>query len=177
MVSVVTGVTVRIWLISEIDFMLKIRLILVGKSREKYCQLAEQEFIQRIRKYAGLELVIVRGEKINSPKSAMQVQKIEADRIEKQLEKGEYKVVLVKEGKQVCSEEFAQFLQTLSLKGVSRICFIVGGPLGLSDEFIQRCDFQLSFSKMTFTHEMIRILLLEQIYRAFTILNQEKYHK
>jgi 23S rRNA (pseudouridine1915-N3)-methyltransferase len=152
--------------------MQQIKLIIVGKTREKYCQLAEQEFLKRLRRYTS-----IREEKITAQKPDWQIQSAEAERILKQIEPNEYVIVLDKTGKQMSSEDFAAYLQSLGLKRHSKLCFIIGGPFGLSDSLIKQADFHLSFSPMTFTHEMMRMLFLEQLYRAFTILNNEKYHK
>ena len=157
--------------------MLKIRLILVDKTREKYFQQAELEFLKRIRRYANIEVLIVRGEKLTGSKTNSQIISIEAARIRQKFDKNEFRIALDKGGEQFSSDAFANFISTLMNRGFSQINFIIGGPLGLPKDLLQECDKTLSFSKMTFTHEMSRVILLEQVYRAFTILNNEKYHK
>lgn len=157
--------------------MQKIKIILVGKTKEKYCQLAEQEFLKRLQRYTNVEICIVREEKMTRQKPDAQIRAIEFERIQAQIEGNDYLILLDKSGKQFSSEALAKELQSLALKGISKLCFVIGGPLGFPEAFLKQANQVLSFSKMTFTHEMIRMLLLEQLYRAFTILNNEKYHK
>lgn len=157
--------------------MLKIRLILVDKTREKYFQQAEQEFLKRIRRYANIEVVIVKGEKLTGNKTDTQIVNAETERIQEKFTRNEFRIALDKRGEQLSSEGLAEFIAESMTRGISQLCFVIGGPLGLSKELLRMCEKTLSFSKMTFTHEISRLLLLEQIYRAFTILNHEKYHK
>jgi 23S rRNA (pseudouridine1915-N3)-methyltransferase len=149
----------------------------VDKTREKYFEAAAEEYLKRLQRYVNLEVVIVKGEKLAGGKPDAQIISAEAARIRAQFEKNEFRVALDRRGDQFTSDEFAEFFSTLMNRGISQMGFIIGGPLGLPETLLRECEKTLSFSKMTFTHEMSRVILLEQIYRAFTILNHEKYHK
>jgi 23S rRNA (pseudouridine1915-N3)-methyltransferase len=155
----------------------KIAVITVGRTRQKYWQLAEAEFKQRIQRYASLSEIYVRDGSHNHDKRPDLVRRSEGENIISRMPTGYYTFCLDGSGTEFTSEQFAAFLNGRTLHGHSRFAFILGGPLGLADEVIQRSDFTLALSRMTFTHEMARVVLLEQIYRAFTILNNEKYHK
>jgi len=157
--------------------LLKLRLILIEKTREEHYARAEQEYLKRLQRYAHPEIVIVKGERLTEQKSEVQIIGLEADRIRGQFGKNEFRVALDRRGRQLTSEEFAEFFAAQMNRGISQISFIVGGPLGLPETLLRECDQTLALSKMTFTHELTRVILLEQIYRAFTILNHEKYHK
>ena len=157
--------------------MRKIRLVVVGKTQEKYFQAAEADYLKRIRRYAAVETTIIKPEKIAGGKTDQQIKSAEIKRINDALNGNEYRIVLARTGKKLSSEQLAAFMQKAALNQHSKLTFIIGGPLGLTPEFEKGCDFQLSLSAMTFTHDMSRVILMEQIYRAFSILNNEKYHK
>ncbi|MCI0514654.1 23S rRNA (pseudouridine(1915)-N(3))-methyltransferase RlmH [candidate division KSB1 bacterium] len=157
--------------------MLHIKIIVVGKTQEKYHQLAEAEYLKRLQRYAQVHFVIVRGEKITTQKSTSQILDIEAQRIQPQIERGDFCILLERTGREYSTEELAQFLAELQLRGMSRLAFIIGGPLGVASALLRSSQSVLSLSRLTFTHEMARSILLEQLYRAFTILNHEPYHK
>ena len=156
---------------------MKLKLISVGKTRARYWQLAEADFRQRIGRYAALTEVTVKDAGLDQDRDADRIKAAEGAEIAAQLQSGEYVISTDRGGEALTSVEFAGLLDQKMLHGQSRFAFVVGGPLGLSDDLLKRSDFRLSLSKMTFVHEMAKVILLEQIYRAFTILNRERYHK
>ncbi|MFQ5864550.1 MAG: 23S rRNA (pseudouridine(1915)-N(3))-methyltransferase RlmH [bacterium] len=156
---------------------MKIKIISVGKRKEKYWQLAEEDYAQRILRYVQLEQLSVKEAPANVIKNIALVKKTEAKAILTKIDDSDFVIALDKKGKLYSSEQFAEFLQDHLLRGIKKSTFVIGGPLGLSEEFLNESDMTLSFSKMTFPHEMAKVILLEQIYRAFTILRGEKYHK
>lgn len=154
-----------------------IKIITVGKTKEKYAQLAEVEFVKKIKRYTKLQQIFVKDTPIDSVRNATLVKDREAGKIAGKISDSEFVVALDKSGKQLSSPKFAQFLQDKMLHGTNNFSFVIGGPLGLATHFLHSADFVLSSSKMTFPHELSKVMLLEQIYRAFTIIHNEKYHK
>lgn len=150
-----------------------IKLITVGTIKEKYLKDAIEEYTKRIKKYTNIELIEVKDEGLVEESKAIC---LEADKIKKHLSPRDYIVTMEIEGKQLTSEEFAEKLNQIQIEN-SNIVFIIGGSYGLSDEIKQLSKLHLSFSKMTFPHQLFRVLLLEQIYRCYKILNNESYHK
>lgn len=150
-----------------------IKIITVGTIKEKYLKEAIQEYQKRISKYVKLEIVEVKDEGYDDINKVL---KIEEERVLKHINDKEYLITLEIEGKQYTSEEFANKLDKLLLNN-SKITFIIGGSHGLSNEIKKRANLHLSFSKMTFPHQLFRVFLLEQIYRAYKIKNNESYHK
>jgi 23S rRNA (pseudouridine1915-N3)-methyltransferase len=155
----------------------KIKIISVGKTREKYWRLAEEEYTKRIQRYVELQHVSVKEAPGDMIKNVDSVKKSEANAILARLDDSDLVIALDKGGKQYSSERFAEFLQDFMLHGTKKITFVIGGPVGLSEDFLKQSHQTLSLSTMTFPHEMTIVILLEQIYRAFTILRGEKYHK
>lgn len=159
---------------------MKITILCVGKVKEKFYQDAIKEFEKRLSRYCKLSIVEVADEKTDEQASDNEITIVknkEGDRILKALKDDAYVVCLAIDGKQLDSVELSEKIDKLCLSGKSHIAFIIGGSLGLSDEVLRRADFKLSFSKMTFPHQLMRVILLEQIYRAFRISNNEPYHK
>ena len=159
--------------------MMKITLIALSSLKEKYLKDAIAEYSKRISRFAKLEITELADEKIPDNASEKQEETVKAkegDMILSRLKDG-YTIALCVEGKQLSSEEMAEYINNAVLSGQSRIVFIIGGSLGLSDEVKKRADFKLSFSKMTFPHRLMKVILLEQIYRAFTIIEGKTYHK
>lgn len=157
-----------------------IRLLCVGKIREAHFEKACAEYVKRLSRYTALEVVEVAEEKAPETLSGAQreqVKRAEGARLMERIPEGDFVVALTPGGKALSSEEFASHLAAWRLSGKSRISFLVGGSLGLSGEALARADFALSFSKMTFPHQLFRAMLLEQIYRAFRIIGNEPYHK
>ena len=159
---------------------MKITIITVGKLKEKYLKDAIAEYIKRLSKYCKLEIVEVADEK--TPDNACVVvehaiRAKEAGRILKYVKEDAYVITLEINGKQLSSEELAEKIDRLGVQGTSHIIFIIGGSIGLGEEVLKKSDFSLSFSKMTFPHQLMRVILLEQVYRSYRIISGEPYHK
>ena len=159
---------------------MKITVITVGKIKEKYLKDAIAEYTKRLSKYCKLEIVEVADEK--TPDNASDVledaiRAKEAERILKHIKEDAYIITLEINGKQLDSEELADKIDKLGVQGISHIIFIIGGSIGLGEEVLRKSDFALSFSKMTFPHQLMRVILLEQIYRSYRIINGQPYHK
>jgi 23S rRNA (pseudouridine1915-N3)-methyltransferase len=157
-----------------------ISIITVGKLKEKYLKQGIDEYLKRMSAYAKVEIIEVADEKapeILSESEMLQVKEKEGERILAKLHPDTYIIALAIEGKQKSSEELADTLDKLATYGKSKIAFVIGGSLGLSQQVLQRSDEKLSFSKMTFPHQLMRLVLVEQIYRAFRINRGEPYHK
>lgn len=160
--------------------MLKVNILAVGKIKEKYLQMGIDEFIKRLTPYAKVNIIEVDDERIPSNPSAADIEivkKKEAEKILKRLSESSYKVVLAIQGKLLSSEAFADQIENIMIQGHSEVTFIIGGAVGLHDSILKKANLKLSFSKMTFTHQMIRMILLEQVYRGFRIMRGEPYHK
>lgn len=159
---------------------MKITIITVGKIKEKYLKDAIAEYQKRLSKYCKLEIIEVADEK--TPDNASEaaetaIRTKEAGRILKYVKEDAYVITLEIEGKQLTSEQLADKIENLGIQSVSHIIFIIGGSIGLGNEVLKKSDFALSFSKMTFPHQLMRVILLEQIYRSYRIINGEPYHK
>ena len=150
-----------------------IKIITVGQIKENYLREALEEYTKRIRKYTNLEIIECKDEGLVEEDKSI---KIEAERIEKHLNEKDYIITLEIDGKEYTSPEFAEKLRTIQIEN-SNIVFIIGGSYGLADSIKNKAKMHLSFSKMTFPHQLFRVVLLEQIYRAFKINNNESYHK
>lgn len=159
---------------------MKVTVISVGKIKEKYIKLGIEEFTKRLSKYCKLDIIEVPDEKTAenmSPVEEKHLKDKEGAKILKKLKGSEFVIALAIDGKQLSSEELAGFIQKSAVGGTSHIALIIGGSIGLSDEVLKRANMKLSFSKMTFPHQLMRLILLEQVYRAFRIINGEPYHK
>lgn len=159
---------------------MKITLITVGKIKEKYIKDAIAEYSKRLSRYCKLEILEVADEKTPdhaSETEESQIRNKEGERILKYIKDDMYVITLEIEGKQLTSEQLADKLETLGIQGNSSIAFVIGGSIGLGAEVLKRSDYALSFSKMTFPHQLMRVILLEQIYRSYRIINGEPYHK
>jgi 23S rRNA (pseudouridine1915-N3)-methyltransferase len=159
---------------------MKITILAVGKIKEKYFTAAIQEYAKRLSRYCKLEIIEVADEKTPDKASAHEEELIrekEGKRLLKQIREDAYIIALVIESKQLSSEEFAEKINTLGITGKSHILFVIGGSIGLSKEVLERVDEKISFSKMTFPHQLMRVVLLEQIYRGYRIISGEPYHK
>ena len=159
---------------------MKITLITVGKIKEKYLKDAIAEYSKRLSRYCKLEIIEVADEK--TPDNASEtveygIRDKEGERILKYVRDDAYVVTLEIEGKLLTSEELAKKIENLGIQGTSHIIFIIGGSIGLGKEVLKRSDYALSFSKMTFPHQLMRVILLEQIYRSYRIISHEPYHK
>ena len=159
---------------------MKITILTVGKIKEKYLRDAIAEYSKRLSRYAKLEIIEVADEK--TPDNASEtvetnIKNKEAERLLKYIRDDAYLITLEIKGKQLTSEELAQKIDTLGVQGTSHIIFVIGGSLGLGEEVLKRSNYALSFSKMTFPHQLMRVILLEQIYRSYPINCGEPYHK
>lgn len=150
-----------------------IKLITVGSIKEKYLKDAIAEYMKRLKKYTDIELIEVKDEGLLPAKQAMQK---EAEKIRKYIADKDYLITLEIEGKELTSEELSKKLEDIMIVS-SNITFIIGGSYGIDDSIKKISKLHLSFSKMTFPHQLFRVLLLEQIYRAYKIMNNESYHK
>jgi len=155
---------------------MKIKIITISKTKSEY-QEAEQEFLKRLQRYADVAVLNLKEEPITKNRSNEDIKGVEGERIMSKIDEDAFVIVLDQKGNNMTSLEFAnQIEQIRDFKG-AKINFIIGGPLGLSGEILARGDLVLSLSEMTLTHQMIRLLLLEQIYRGFEILKGTDYHK
>ena len=150
-----------------------IKIITVGQIKEDYLKEAIEEYQKRIQKYTSLEINEIKDEGFVEEEKA---KKLEAEKIEKYIHEKDYLITLEIEGKEYTSLEFAEKLRNIQIE-TSNITFIIGGSYGLADSIKQKAKMHLSFSKMTFPHQLFRVILLEQIYRAYKINNNESYHK
>ena len=159
---------------------MKITLITVGKIKEKYLRDAIAEYSKRLSRYCKLEIIEVADEKTPDQASETVEENIrakEGERILKYIKDDMYVITLEIGGKMLSSEEFAGKIESLGVQGKSSIVFVIGGSIGLGKEVLRRSDYALSFSKMTFPHQLMRVILLEQVYRGYRIINGEPYHK
>ena len=157
-----------------------IKVIAVGKIKEDYLSDAIKEYSKRLSSYTGLEIIQVADEKCAekiSDKEADRVKQKEAERILKNIKDDDFVITLEIGGKQMSSEELSGFIKDLEVSGKSSIVFVIGGSIGLHSSVSSRSNYKLSFSKMTFPHQLMRVILLEQIYRAYKIMKGEPYHK
>ncbi len=159
---------------------IKIKIICIGKIKEKYLNLGIDEYLKRLTSYADVKIVELSETKLNddsSPALIKQVIEAEGNKIVAKLNKDSFKIVLDPQGKNVTNEKYVAIIEEAMLKGKSELTFIIGGSYGLSNDVLKQADFIWSFSNLVFTHQMIRLILLEQIYRGFKIMKNEPYHK
>ena len=160
--------------------MQKIKIVCVGKIKEKFYTMAVDEYVKRLSRYCKLEIVELPDEK--TPDNASDtvndmIKKTEADKILKNIKDDAYVITLEILGKMLDSVEMSKKLDRLAIEGAGEIIFVIGGSLGIHESVSRRADYKLSFSKMTFPHQLMRVILLEQIYRAYRISSNEPYHK
>ena len=158
---------------------MKIKIYCIGKIKEQYLKDGINEYLKRISAYSNIEIIETPDSKVKDNPNSSDIEKAkneEGERVLKLL-KNDYLVGLDLNKKEQTSEEFAEFLQSKLVEGGSNVSFVIGGSYGLSDALKNRCNTSISLSKLTFLHQMTRLILLEQIYRAFKILNNETYHK
>lgn len=159
---------------------MKITLITVGKIKEKYLKDAIAEYSKRLSKYCKLEIIEVADEKTPDQASEnveQQIRKKEGERILRYVKEDAYVITLEIGGTMLDSVAFAKKMETLGVQGKSHIIFIIGGSIGLGEDVLKRSDYGLSFSKMTFPHQLMRVILLEQVYRSYRIIEGAPYHK
>lgn len=159
---------------------MKITVLTVGKIKEKFYTAAIDEYSKRLSRYCKLNIIQVADEKTieNSTEKEMDIIKAkEGERILKNIPDDAFVITLEINGKMLDSEELADKINKLGIMGESHIVFVIGGSLGLHKDVSKRANFKLSFSKITFPHQLMRVILLEQIYRSYRIINNEPYHK
>ena len=159
---------------------MNIKILCVGKIKEKFYTQAIEEYSKRLSKYCSISVVEVPDEKTSENASDNEISIIknkEGERLLKHINDRDFVIGLAILGKQLDSVAFSKYIEDLGIKGNSSIVFVIGGSLGLSEDVLNRCQFQISFSKMTFPHQLMRVILLEQIYRAMRIMKNEPYHK
>lgn len=159
---------------------MKITILCVGKVKEKFYRDAIAEYSKRLSRYCKLEIIEVSDEKTSEQATQTEIDIVknkEGERLLKNIKDDAYVFCLAIDGKQLDSVELSQKMDKLMSGGKNHLVFVIGGSLGLSDDVLKRADYKLSFSKMTFPHQLMRVILLEQIYRSFRISNNEPYHK
>lgn len=159
---------------------MNITIVAVGKLKERYFKEGVAEYATRLSKYCKIEIIEVQDEKAPENLSVAQgliIKKKEGQSILRHIKDDTYVIALAINGKMISSEKLSDFINNLGIKGRSSIVFVIGGSLGLSDEVLRRADYKLSFSSMTFPHQLMRVILLEQVYRSFRIIRGEPYHK
>ena len=159
---------------------MQIDIICVGKVKEQYLRDAIAEYSKRLGRYCRLSILEVADEKTPEHASEgveQQIKAKEGERIVKHIKPGAYVIALAIDGQQVTSEGFAHKIDQLGIQGVSHIQFVIGGSIGMDDAILRKANYRLSFSKMTFPHQLMRVILLEQVYRAYKINAHEPYHK
>lgn len=157
--------------------MVKVKLILVGKTKDAWIREGIKHYQKLLQKYSEIQIIEIKEEKITRSKDEKNILGAEGQRVSKYLKKDTLCMALDVRGDELSSEEFADLLEKSLNRGHNSFTFILGGALGISEKILQACPVKLSLSRMTFTHELSRIILLEQIYRAFSILAGTKYHK
>ena len=159
---------------------MNIDIIAVGKLREKFYQDAAAEYAKRLSRYAVLRIIEV--EEVKKPEVisdalSLQIREKEAERIRRFYRDGALKAALVIQGQELDSIQFSEIINKAAISGTNTIQFIIGGAIGLGDSIMKEADIKLSFSRMTFPHQLMRVILLEQVYRSFRIIRGEPYHK
>ena len=160
--------------------MSKISIVCVGKIKEKYLKDGISEYTKRLGRYCKLDVIEVADEKTPDGASEVletQIKNIEGEKILKHIRDDDYVIALAIDGNMLDSVELSKRMEQLAIRGISHVVFVIGGSLGLADSVLKRADYKLSFSKMTFPHQLMRMILLEQIYRGFRIMKGEPYHK
>ena len=159
---------------------MNITVICIGKLKEKYWTAAIDEYSKRLKGYCSLEIIELKEARLPDkagPAEELAVKEAEGEEILKKIRDNQYVITLEVKGKMLSSEKLAEKMENLAIDGQSNVVFVIGGSLGLSAAVSKRANFKLSFSEMTFPHQMMRVILLEQVYRAFKINRNEAYHK
>lgn len=156
---------------------MKLSIICVGKIRENYIAEGIKEFEKRLSPYVSLETIEIPAYQIKQPADELKARQVEGEKILGLIGKDDYSIALVVKGKELSSEDLSSLFCDLSKSGINKVNLIIGGATGLDFSVIEKCNYKLSFSKMTFPHQLMRLILLEQVYRAFKIMNNEPYHK
>lgn len=155
---------------------MKIELAVIGKTSIGYLKQGIDEYIKRLKHYVPFEIKYIDDIKNTKNISEDQQKRTEGTKILSLLDKSDYVVLLDEHGKEYTSMQYSSYIQKRMLSGAKKVVFVIGGPYGFSQEVYDRANDKISFSKMTFNHEMIRLIFTEQLYRAYTIINHEPYH-
>ncbi|HHT43281.1 MAG TPA: 23S rRNA (pseudouridine(1915)-N(3))-methyltransferase RlmH [Firmicutes bacterium] len=159
---------------------MNVQILAIGRVKEKYLVRGIEEYKKRMGRYGRLEITELKEESFTEPLSEKEIQDVlgrEGERILGELKPRTFVIALDRQGRELSSEQLAAEFERVALSGISQIAFVIGGSLGLDARVLQQANLVLSFSKFTFPHQLMRLILVEQIYRAFTIINNEKYHK
>lgn len=159
---------------------MQIKILSVGKIKEKYLTEGIKEYEKRLSRYCRMQMVQVPDEKTPDKASQAleeQIKATEGERLLRHISENEYVIALALDGEMLDSVSLSKKIERLGIEGKSNVTFVIGGSLGLSDAVLKRADYKLSFSKMTFPHQLMKMILLEQIYRSYRIINNEPYHK
>jgi 23S rRNA (pseudouridine1915-N3)-methyltransferase len=156
---------------------MKLQVLVIGKTKEKWCQEGEEYYLERVRQYVPLEYRVLSAEKITENMPSEEIMRREGKKLLESIDPKSKIIALSPEGKSLSSPELAELFQKYQVHGEHAVTFVIGGALGLSPEVKESADLIISFSKLTFPHDLFRIFLLEQIYRAYTILQGKNYHK
>lgn len=162
------------------EVIVKIRILTVGKLKEKYLVAGIKEYEKRLKGYTKVEMIEVADEPIPEHASEnveMMIKEKEAARLLDKIKKDDYVILLDLHGQQIDSVQFSKHIENCMIQGKSTIDFVIGGSLGLGKSLLERSDFRLCFSLMTFPHQLMKLILMEQIYRCFKIMKNETYHK
>lgn len=155
---------------------MKIKLIYVGKTSKPFLIEGEREYEKRVKRYAPFESIELPDVKNAKKRSEEEIKNLEGNAILEKVEPNDYVILLDEKGKEFTSVDFSKYLQKQFNSGQQRLLFVIGGPYGFSDKLYERANAKLALSKLTFSHQMVRMFFLEQLYRAFTILKGEPYH-
>ena len=155
---------------------MRIEILLLNKTKEAYLQKGIADYLQRLKRFTPVEVVEIKVKKM-SARSEKEIKDYESSLLDRRMTPGSYRIVLDRGGSPLTSEKFASALMELENRGMQTVSFIIGGPLGLADEQLNKADLILSLSAMTYTHDMTRLILLEQLYRAYSIKAGTSYHK
>ncbi|HBM80554.1 MAG: 23S rRNA (pseudouridine(1915)-N(3))-methyltransferase RlmH [Clostridiales bacterium] len=159
---------------------MNIIIVAVGKIKEKYLKMGIDEYAKRLKRYCNINIIEVADEKAPeniSLKEMEIIKKTEGEKILRHFRRGIYKIALCIDGTEMSTAKMSSMIREFGINGTSNIMFVIGGSLGLWSGVVKECDFKLSFSKLTFPHQLMRLIFLEQIYRCFKIINNEPYHK
>lgn len=159
---------------------MNVQILAVGRVKEKYLDQGIKEYAKRLQRYGRLEIVELKEESFVEPlseKEYAEVLRREGERILAELKPRSFVIALDRKGQELSSQELAERMQQVAVGGTSQLTFVIGGSLGLDGRVLEQANLVLSFSKFTFPHQLMRLILAEQIYRAFTIINGERYHK
>ncbi len=155
---------------------MNITLLVVGKTDKDYINAATEEYFKRVKRYINFEFRVIKDIKNAKNVTTLVQNKLEGEKILDEIQTSDYVVLLDENGKNPTSKEFASFIEKQSVSGLKNLVFVIGGPYGFSEDVYARANYKLSLSKMTFSHQLVRAIFAEQLYRALSILNNDPYH-